>query len=400
MKKRKILNKILKEVDNKYILLLLWARQVWKTTLLKEIQKIKKDTINFFINIEDPRIKEALNRHPNNIFEITGSNKNEKQIIFLDEIQYLDDPTNFLKYIYDEYSENIKLIVSWSSSFYIDKKFKDSLVWRKKIFNIYTLDFFEFLDFKWESKLKDTILKSNKIPLLFKDDLNNLFLEYIKYWWYPEIVLIKNRDEKVNRLKEYALDYIKKDIFEAKIEDQDKFLNLLKILASQTWELVNSNELANTLSLTAPTINKYLYVMQKSFYIALIKPFYNNIRKELTKMPKVFFYDLWIRNALINNFENIDYRFDKWWYLENIVFREFLFKYNSIDNIKFWRTQNKNEVDFIINSSLAYEVKFSEKQIKTSKYKVFNQNYPEITLNYITYEDILERIILSFKENI
>jgi len=147
MKIRKIFNKVYKNTSNNLILLLIWARQVWKTTLLKQLnEKLGIDKKTYFLNLEDSEIKNLLNQHPNKLFEITWSSSEDKQIIFIDEIQYLNDPTNFLKYIYDEYKDTIKLIVSWSSSFYIDQKFKDSLIWRKKVFNIYTLDFQEFLD--------------------------------------------------------------------------------------------------------------------------------------------------------------------------------------------------------------------------------------------------------------
>jgi len=392
MKIRKIFNKIYKNIDNNQILLLIWARQVWKTTLMKQIQKKVKSDYNiktYFLNLEDFEIKDYLNKHPNKLFEITWSNKDEKQIIFIDEIQYLDNPTNFLKYIYDEYKDNIKLIVSWSSSFYIDQKFKDSLIWRKKIFNIYTLDFEEFLDFKDELELKKIYIENEKIPLLYKSKFEILFLEYITYGWYPEIVQIKDNEEKIERLASFTQDYIKKDIYDSNIADIQKFLAILKTLASQTWELLNMNEIANTFDLSLPTVEKYIYIMQKSFHIAIIRPFYKNVKKELTKMPKVYFYDLGFRNSLLKNFDNITLRSDKWNFLENIYFREFLFKY-GLENIKFWRTQNKNEVDFIINENKAYEIKFNDKLIKSSKYELFRKNYQDFNLEFKTFDDLLK----------
>lgn len=389
MKIRKIYNKILKEFDNNHILLLIWARQVWKTTLLKQIKNNFKDNIKtYFLNLEDPEIKILLNIHPNKLFNITWANSSEKQIVFIDEIQYLNDPTNFLKYIYDEYKENIKLVVSWSSSFYIDQKFRDSLIWRKKVFNIYTLDFEEFLDFKGELEIKESLFVNRKTPVLYKSKIENLFLEYITYWWYPEIVLLNDNEKKIERLSDFTLDYIKKDIYDSNIADSDKFLAILKVLAHQSWELLNMNEIANTFNLSLPTVEKYIYIMQKSFHIALLRPYYTNIRKELSKMPKVYFYDLWFRNSLIRNFENISFRQDKWNYLENIVWREFLFKY-WIENIKYWRTQAKNEVDFIINEKKAYEVKFSKNLIKESKYKLFRESYRDFDLEFLVFDNLI-----------
>jgi predicted AAA+ superfamily ATPase len=110
-------------------------------------------------------------------------------------------------------------------------------------------------------------------------------------------------------------------------------------------------------------------------------------------MPKVYFFDLGLRNAILKNFENILDRFDKWDYFENIVWREFAFKYNLFDEIKYWRSQNENEVDFIIEDKKAYEVKFSKKQIQESKYKVFKAKYSQLNLEFITFDDFIEFMI-------
>lgn len=110
---RKNYYQCLKELENNKILLLIGARQVGKTTILKQLMHTIGNTLpTYFLNLEDPDIKHLLNTHPNKIFEITGSTPREKQVIFIDEIQYLKDPNNILKYLYDEYKNSIKLIVS------------------------------------------------------------------------------------------------------------------------------------------------------------------------------------------------------------------------------------------------------------------------------------------------
>jgi predicted AAA+ superfamily ATPase len=391
---RKIYHHCLQELSNDLILLIVWARQIGKTTILKQLQHTLQDGhTTYFLNLEDPDIKSLLNIHPNKLFEITGSTPQTQQYIFIDEIQYLDNPTNFLKYIYDEYKGKVKLIVSGSSSFDIDQKFKDSLVGRKSLVTMYTCDFEEFLDFKWEQKLKKIIFEDKKIPVLYKFTIDQLFVEYCLYGGYPEIILLHDIESKKRRLQEFAFDYIRKDIYDSNIADRDKFLSLLKILAWQTWELVNMSELANTLNLTMPTIEKYLYIMQKSFHITLMRPFYTNISKELTKMPKIYFYDTGLRNSLVNNFEPIVNRNDRWALTENIVMRELMVQH-GIDAIKFRRTQSKNEVDFIINEQEAIEVKFQSSLIKPNKYKSFQSHYPSLPLQFITFGDIMNKIIL------
>ncbi len=127
--------------------------------------------------------------------------------------------------------------------------------------------------------------------------------------------------------------------------------------------------------------------MQKSFHIQLIRPFYKNIRKEITKMPKVFFYDLGVRNALLNNFENFEFRTDKGSLLENLFFRALLEKY-QIEHVRFWRSLNVAEVDFVVDD-LAFEIKTSKKTTKQSKYKSFNKKFPNIKFNILDQEDII-----------
>jgi predicted AAA+ superfamily ATPase len=118
-----------------------------------------------------------------------------------------------------------------------------------------------------------------------------LFLEYLTYGGYPEVILLSEREKKKRKLEQLSLDYIKKDIYEANVQEVDKFFALLKILASQTGALVNVSDLSSALQLSQQTIEKYLYVMRKSYCISLVKPFWTNVKAELIKMPKVYFVD-------------------------------------------------------------------------------------------------------------
>ena len=129
--------------------------------------------------------------------------------------------------------------------------------------------------------------------------------------------------------------------------------------------------------------------MQKSFHVKLIYSYHRNIASELRKMPKIYFCDLGFRNRYINNFSPIAIRTDKGPLLENYVFLTLMNQY-SADNIKFWRTSNKQEVDFIVQNtngkSLASEVKYSRANINKRKYNLFRITYPDIPLNYIDIE--------------
>ena len=160
------------------------------------------------------------------------------------------------------------------------------------------------------------------------------------------------------------------------------------LLASQIGNLVNTNELANTLKITHPATENYLYVLRKCFHIEMVKPFFSNVRKELVKMPKVYFNDLGLRNVLVNYFAPIEQRADKGALLENYVFRS-LSDQRSRDTIKFWRTADGNEVDFVLEQSnkrgKAIEVKFNEAETNAKKYKKFMELYPNYPVEFFSW---------------
>ncbi|MFH1890086.1 MAG: ATP-binding protein [Candidatus Kuenenbacteria bacterium] len=376
------------------------ARQTGKTSILIMVKNFleEKGKSSFYFNLENPEYLQLLNKHPYNIFELMPKSKS-RQTAIIDEIQYLDNPTNFLKLLYDEKRSKIKVIASGSSSFYIDKKFKDSLVGRKILFEVYSLDFNEFLIFSAKGgsapggNIQEDLLKqkNKKLSVYYKNKLKELWNRYLIYGGYPKVVLAEDNDSQRIILEDIVSSYIKKDISDAGIKNTDKYFALLKILASQTGELVNTQELANTLNIAHKTIEEYLYVMKKSYQVAFIKPFYKNARKELTKMPKVYFYDLGLRNFLLSNFDLINKRTDKGAYLENIVFKEFLKQTQDINFINFWRTQDKKEVDFIVEGKNAFEIKFDGVKIKEKKYSQFKSFYPEMEFNFLNYSEILEK---------
>lgn len=368
------------------ILLFIGPRQAGKTTILKQLQSYLQENNEkaYFLNLEDPDYLDLLNKSPKNLFKIFTIDLSKRVFILIDEIQYLKNPSNFLKYFYDEYEGKIKILVSGSSAFYLDKKFKDSLAGRKKIFYVRTLSFEEFLRFKNENVLAQIIAEKKESSLQEKEKISFYFREYLIYGGYPRVVLAP-MEEKADILREIAYSYIKKDIFEANVRQDEIFYKLLKILASQIGNLVNASELVLTLGVSKTTIDNYLYVMRKSFHLHLISPFYKNIRKELTKMPKVYFADFGLRNFFTDNFKSFEVREDKGVLLENAVFRQLLERYDE-DNIKFWRTIQKNEIDFVVAAKMAFEVKINPEQFKKSNYQMFLENYPMIDFSIVTLD--------------
>ncbi len=401
--KRKIHDSIRKHVSRKEYTILTGARQSGKTSLIRALYrelKKEKPTVDF-LSFEDTDILQAVDKHPEEIFSFTPrpekilfqENKNkEPYYLFIDEVQYASDPSNFLKYLFDTYGGNLKIIATGSSAFYIDTKFKDSLAGRKRIFELPTLDFDEWLVFKGEKRLLDELssirLSDDYISAHHREFLEKLN-EYLVFGGYPAVVLENEIQEKINLLKEIKNSFLKRDIIDSGVKHSDKFYNLFMLLASQTGNLVNRNELASTLQIDHKTVDKFLFIMQKCFLLGLLKPFYSNLRKELTKMPKVYFKDTGLRNVALNRFTDFRLREDSGALLESFVYRLLIQKYGE-DNVRFWRTAEKKEIDFVISpvfgKGMAYEVKTKCRPLKMATAKKFNTHYPDYPIQTISYE--------------
>ncbi|MEA2065106.1 MAG: ATP-binding protein [Patescibacteria group bacterium] len=359
--KRKVLLKINKWLDSRKILILNGVGQVGKTTILKELeQKLKAKNKNcVYLNLESFQAADRLNDNPDNIFDFMPD-RNLFYYILIDEIQILDQPSRFLKYIYDTY-ENIKLIVTGSANLEIKAKLQDSLAGRKITFFINPLSVDEILDYEKLDKQTKNPLEQKKIEQIFK--------EYLLFGGLPEIYLEKNREKKEILLKEYLGTYINKDI-RALISNINisKFNQLNIALAHLIGNLVNKNELANDINIDNRTLNRYLDLLKYSFIFDFVSPYFSNPFTQIKKMQKVYCFDFGVRNAILNNFIETDLRDDCGRLFENFVYLGLKEKYQEIN---FWRTIRGSEVDFVyqkngLNIMEAKYKKFKEPKIEHS----------------------------------
>nr|HPO06035.1 ATP-binding protein [Candidatus Gracilibacteria bacterium] len=362
---------IIPYLDEPEILVLLGARQVGKTHILYLLQDIlhKKEKKTYYIDLEDRRMLTILDQGVEAFLAHLDEEGLDYQslTVFIDEIQYFKNPSSFLKLLIDHYG--LKLIVSGSSSFEIKSKFQDSLVGRTLIFTIYPLSFSEFLNFKGEILPSTTLLSAKKIS-----ELTKLYEEYIISGGYPRIVLTKEKAKKERFLQQIIDTYLRVDIRDiGQIRDLDKFNRLLRILATQSGQLLNIQEIANTCQLSKQTVEKYLFILENTFVIRILHPFSTNLRSELFKQPKIFFYDtglmhllayLSLPNTVMGNS------------FENSVLLELLKNHYDLN---FWRTKEKKEVDFIVrkaNQKLAIEVK-KHFPLGLGNLNVFQKKYPD-----------------------
>ena len=367
--KRKILDKIKPFIKKKEAILIKGTRRVGKTSLLYLLRDILIKQLNiakeriYFFDLEELDIREDFNENPRNLLKHISDNK-DKKYIFFDEIQYLNNPSNFLKILVDHYPY-LKIFATGSSSLDIKRKIQDSLIGRVVYFQLYPLNFSEFLNFKARSF--PIAVTANQ-----KKQLDRLLEEYLLFGGMPAIVLEQNKKIKEEMLKNYINLYIYKDIRNlTEIEKISSFNKLTKILSGQSGCLLDKTEISNTLNIAFKTLNRYLDILQYTYIIVFLLPFYANLRSKLTKQPKIYFYDIGIRNILINNFTGIEFRLDKGALFENFIFLELLSVF-SAEDVYFYRTTKQTEIDFIVESKkITVEVKC--KKYKESKvFRVFD----------------------------
>jgi predicted AAA+ superfamily ATPase len=401
--RRELFEQLLVHLGKKEYSILTGARQTGKSTLLRQLEShCKEQSIpTIFLNLENKETLAALNESPLNLLNYLPVTK-QRVVALIDEVQYLKDPSNLLKLIYDEHVEQVKIVATGSSAFYIDDHFRDSLAGRKKVFQLLTCSFTEYLQLAGKEDLlkeKNRILSQAHAKTVYIDYLRNEWETYMLYGGYPAVITEPDRNEKINRLNEIRDSFVKRDILESGVQNEIAFYNLFRLLAEQSGKLVNTHELSATLRIKTDTVNNYLHILQKCFHVSLIKPFFRNLRKELTKMPKAFLLDTGLRNCLLNNFQPVINRMDKGELWENMYFRILADEYGW-DAIHYWRTADGNEVDFILSETAkpcAIEAKYDKALIQSSKYKKFTETYPELPLQFAWMhpfdEDFFRRLI-------
>ena len=367
---RKIIEKIKPFLALQDILLFYGARQVGKTCLMKIIREKYIQEPSYFFDLENLEYLDLLNKSPELFVTFLKSyhnwNENQRIMVFIDEIQYLNNPTNFLKYLYDNYP-NIKLIVSGSSTLEIRGKLKDSLVGRLIKFEILPLCFEEFLIFKEKPNLANMI--GNPVDFdIINNEIRFYYEEFITFGSYPKIALANDINLKKTYLKQIYDTYIQKDIKDiGKIRELEKFNKLIRILAEQASNLVNLSELSRTIGATINTINEWIFLLENTFVIKLITPFSGSLRGELIKMPKLFFIDTGLRNSIVNSYEINGSSF------ENSFFAYINNAYKA-EKINFYRTQDDKEIDFVLDGN-PYELKLSYSGKKLTSLDYFQTHY-------------------------
>ena len=372
---RYIYNNIERELSqhNPKVVAIYGPRQVGKTQLAKMLLEGRDKVL--IVNAEDVRFNSVFSSQN---LETMMNLIEDHETIFIDEAQSIQNIGINLKILHDA-KPNLKIIVTGSSSFEIANKIQEPLTGRVKNFFLFPLCMKELKEFNSGFQLKE---RRNEFPI---------------FGLYPEIYTTPNKSDKVDHLLHLGSSYLYKDIFQlTNIKYNDKIVKLSQLLALQIGSILSINKLANALNISHETVENYIDLLEKSFVIFRLSAFSRNKVKEISKSDKYYFYDLGIRNAIINNFTGPDSRTDLGMMWENFVIAERMKKleYERVHKQRyFWRTYNGSEIDYIEEQDgimEAYEIKYSNKlrKIPIAWSKEYGNNYKTIN-----FENWLEWVL-------
>jgi hypothetical protein len=348
------------------VLILYGARRTGKTTLVKYLLT-KFSEKSAYINCELQEYKDALSTTNSGLLaEFIGN----RELIIFDEAQHISNIGLVLKVLVDTFPL-VQFIATGSSSFELSGMVSDPLTGRSRQFLL--------LPFSLEE------IGQSLNPIQIKANLPN----FLRFGLYPQ-VFNSIGDDKIEELAEISSNYLYKDLFQfEQIKKPDLLFKLLAAIALQTGSESSLNELAQITGTNVHTVKRYLELLEKSFVIFRLNSFIRNLRKELAKSQKIYFYDVGIRNAVIRNFNEMNLRTDSGGLWENFCITERM-KFNQnhrrFVNTYFWRTYDQKEIDYIEEKDghlTCFEFKYAEGA--PGKFPAeFSENYPNSSFKVIT----------------
>lgn len=372
--KRQIESNIEKDFFKGKIIVILGARQVGKSTLIRMLPScLSHDTL--WLDGENADVHQLFkNANSERLKQLAGNNK----VVVIDEAQKIENIGSILK-LFADYSKHIQVIASGSSAFELRNSLNEPLTGRKFEYNLFPLSFSEMV------KHSNLLQEIRQLP------------QRLVYGYYPEIVTHPNDAERMLRFLSDS--YLYKDIFLFRgIKKPEKMLELLKLLAWQIGSEVNYNELSRVLKIDNQTVESYIEMLEMAFVIYKLPAYHTNHRAELKKSKKIYFNDLGIRNALINDFRPIEIRNDAGALFENFVINE-LRKQNEYKqvfaNFYFWRNTEQREIDLVIeknNELQAVEIKWNPNK-KANITKSFVNIYGETQFKVVHRENFFDKLL-------
>ena len=363
-----------KLIKKQKALIIYGPRRVGKTTLLNNF--LSKTKLKYKLDIgDDIKIQQILKSQDfSQILEYASG----YELIALDEAQKIPNIGMGLKILVDQVS-GLMVIATGSSSFDLAQNIGEPLTGRKNTIILYPISQMELLSQYNEFELKQKLE------------------EFLVFGSYPEVIIAKTRTQKINTLNELTNSYLLKDIFAfERIKNSDALLNLLKLIAFQIGNEVSLNEIAVQIKVDIKTVDRYLDILEKAFVIKKISAFSRNLRKEIAKKHKYYFFDTGVRNAIISQFNKLADRNDIGALWENFIVMERIKKqaYQPIyANNYFWRTYDQKEIDWVEEREgklFGYEIKWGDKKFKEPK--LWKEIYKNAEFKIINKDNYLKFI--------
>ncbi|MCP5052947.1 MAG: ATP-binding protein [bacterium] len=408
---RKLFKRLMASTESRKTVVIIGPRQSGKTTLLKMIRDLvlEQGHKNLFLDIDLFSDFEKIATYENiiNTLKLHGFKEGGQEpfYLFLDEFQRYEDLSIILKNLYD-HQENLKVYATGSSSLTVKQAIQESLAGRKLLYNLYPLDFEEFLEFHDDPGAVELYRNSaalegkNLSPIV--DQLTKYLQEFMVFGGYPEVVLTRNPKEKQEVLRSIFDLYVKKELVEyLKIEKVYPVKLIIEYLAINNGQKLKYDELAKISGLPHKTIRHYLDILEETFLIRTVRPFFTNRNKEIVKIPKVYFIDPGVANYFIKNFNPLELRKDAGFLFENVMVGEMVKQGFGPSELKFWGDKNQREVDLVIDTPsqlMGMELKYKKKlkEVDFTGLRAFDNMYrhqnPELFLVNIGAQYIRDNI--------
>jgi predicted AAA+ superfamily ATPase len=345
--KRKIYSELLAHAQLPAVTVLTGMRRTGKTTLIQQLLGDISNKNSLYLDLQRPDNRELFTiKNYEAIYEAfisRGLSPDKSMVVALDEIQLTPDSPSAIKYLTDH--KNIKFIVTGSSSYYLKNLFSESLAGRKKVFELFPLDFGEFLTFKgiscsttdWQKK------PFNKAEF---DRLASYYEEFIRFGGFPQVVLSPSENEKRDILLDIMSSYVNIDIRSlADFSDERNLFSLAKLLAGRVGGRVEYTTLSRQIGLSRPTVTNYITFFEKTYLIRTISVYTKSVTREIAKSRKLYFCDTGLANTLADLSGGAQF--------ENTLFNQL----SRTGLLQYYALKNGNEIDFILNDSLAIEAK-------------------------------------------
>lgn len=366
--KRDLEEIIYQNLNKGKVIILYGPRRAGKTTLIRHLFKDKNIPF-LYLNCRQKRIQEQIVPDSLSLKAIIAGYKN----VIFDEAQYLASPGEVLTVLVDTFPK-LNIIASGSSSFELSGKMHQPLTGRNLPFYLFPLTFAE--------------IKKNYPPT----DTPFYLEQSLRFGSYPESFHYLSLEEKIHYLQLLTEDYLYKDILDFnRVKQSKKLKDLLTVLSLQIGQEVSYSELANTLSLDRKTVEYFIDLLEKTYVLFRLYAFSRNLRSEINRKVKIYFYDVGVRNALINNFNALDIRADSGFLFENYFVSEMVkVNINRLykSNFYFWRTYDQREIDLIEEREgklFGYECKYSQKRgIPKATIDKFQNTYPGSIIKNVT----------------